>query len=93
LTPEILVFEIGHSQGERTERIEVSNVPPEKIMNMLAQRKVCLIISGGIQERFQRMFLDNNIDVIWGVAGEVRNIIQAYMKGTLRSGMGIVPAL
>ena len=85
LAPEILVFRIDHSQEEPAEKIEVSNLSPEKIMKVLTQRKVRVVISGGIQERFQRMLLDNKIDVIWGVRGDVRDVVHAYIRGSLQS--------
>ena len=91
LTPEILVFDISHLQEEPTEKIDVYKVPPEEITSMLAERKVCAVIAGGIQERFQRMFLNNKIDLIWGVTGEVHEVLQAYREGTLHSGIGTVP--
>lgn len=71
----------------------MSQVPPEKIIDVLVDKKVGVVISGGIQERFQEMFLKDNISVIWGVVGEVQEVIQAYLHGKLHSAMRIVPRL
>jgi hypothetical protein len=37
------------------------------------------------------MFERQNIEVIWGVMGEIEDVIQAYRQGHLYSGVGPVP--
>lgn len=91
--PEILIFDTKSTEEELTEKLPVSQVPPEKIIDALVDKKVGVVISGGIQERFQEMFLKDNISVIWGVVGEVQEVIQAYLHGKLHSAMRIVPRL
>jgi predicted Fe-Mo cluster-binding NifX family protein len=86
LTREILIFDADRSQVERFEKVDVSEVSPEKIVNMLEERKVHVVISGGIQERFQEMFRRKDIDVIWGVVGEVDDVVEGYTRGVLHSG-------
>jgi len=90
LTPEILIFDATHSKKEPIEILDVSQMPSEKIVNMLVDRKVAVIISGGIQEKFQKAFLSSNIEVIWGVVGEIHDVFQAYMKGALHPGFGFI---
>jgi predicted Fe-Mo cluster-binding NifX family protein len=89
LTPEILIFDLTSSDHEYTERIEVQSAPPQKIINMLAQRDVAVVVSGGIQGRFQRMLQSKKIDVIWGVAGAVQDVVRAYGEGILDPGVRI----
>jgi hypothetical protein len=55
---------------------------------MLVDREVSIVISGGIQKRFQNMLVKRNINPLWGIAGEVNNVVRAYRKGSLHSGMG-----
>jgi len=93
LTPEILFFDIVYSPRVPVEKLRVSHATPETILNMLVEREVDVIISGDIQDKFQNMFLDSDIDVIWGVTGEVQHVIGAYLKTTLYSGMGVVESL
>jgi predicted Fe-Mo cluster-binding NifX family protein len=90
LTPEILIFDISSSEDEYTERIEVQSAAPQKIINMLAQRDVSVVVSGGIQRKFQKMLQSKRIDVIWGVAGPVRDVVRAYGEGILDPGVRIV---
>lgn len=88
LTREILIFDGNNPQKEAIEKFYVSHVSPEKILNILVIREVKVVISGGMQERFQEMFRRSNINVIWGVLGEVRDVVEAYAKGVLYSGIG-----
>ena len=92
LTHEMLIFDGRRAQTEPIEKIDVSHVSPERILNILMEREVKVVISGGIQERFQEMFLRNDIDVIWGVAGDVGDVVEAYTKGALHPGIGPLPA-
>ena len=85
---EVLIFDGKSPQKEPIEKVDVSHVPPKKILNILAEKEVGIIITGGIQKRFQEILLHSNIDLIWGVAGEVHDVLEAYRKGVLRSGIG-----
>lgn len=93
LTREILIFDVKRPQGKSIERFSMSRVSAEEILPMLAGNDIGVVITGGIQKRFQEMLLHNKIDVIWGVAGEVRDVVEAYMKGVLYSGIGAVSNL
>ena len=90
LTREILIFDVKRPQGKSIERFSMSRVSAEEILPMLARKEIGVVITGGIQKRFQKMLLHNKIDVIWGVAGEVRDVVEAYTKGALYSGIGAV---
>ena len=91
LTCEMLIFDEDFPQNEPIERLDMSQVSPEKILQILVGKEVGIIITGGIQKRFQEMFLHSNIDIIWGVAGEVGDVVEAYMKGALHPGVGPLP--
>ena len=88
LTREMLIFDEENPQNKPIERLDMSRVSPEKILHILAEKEVGIIITGGIQKRFQEMLLHSNIDVIWGVAGEVDEVLEAYMQGALHPGVG-----
>jgi hypothetical protein len=88
LTREILFFGGKNAHNKPIERLDVSRVSPEEILHILAEKEIGIVITGGIQKKFQEMFLHSNIDVIWGVAGEVNEVLEAYMKGALYPGIG-----
>ena len=87
LTPEILIFDMSRSEDKHTEKIEVQNTPPEKVINLLAQKDVSVVVSGGIQGEYQRMLQSKKIDVIWGVTGTVQDVVRAYGEGILDPGV------
>ena len=88
LAHEMLIFEGERTHKEHIETVDVSHSSPERILNMLMEKEVKAIICGGIQGRFQQMFRQNDIEVIWGVVGEVHDVMRAYAKGALHSGFG-----
>jgi len=90
LTHELLIFDAKNPLKGPVRTINVPEIPAEKLFDMFAENKVEVVISGGTQKRFQEMFLRNSIDVIWGVTGEVDDVVEAYKKGILYSGIGRV---
>ncbi len=54
----------------------------------LAERGVNLIIAGGMGQRAQSLFIDQNIEVIVGAPSETpEELATAYMAGKLETGM------
>ena len=91
LTGEMLIFDGSNAQSGPIERLDVSRISPGEMLHILAEKGVTVIITGGIQKRFQGMLHHSNIDVIWGVAGDVGDVFEAYMKGALHLGVGPLP--
>ena len=91
LSREILIYNNQAPEEGPVEKMDVSSLSPVESLNILASKEVHVVIVGGIQERYQAMFHRNNIEVIWGVIGEVDDVIRAYMRGALRPGIGKVP--
>jgi len=67
-------------------------MPPERIVNMLAERKVAVTISGIIYEKFQKPLMKSNIKVIWRVVGEIHDVFPAHMNGVLHPCFGLTKA-
>ena len=91
LSREMLIFDGNNVQSGPIERFDVSRVSPEETLQILAEKGVTVVITGGIQKRFQGMLHHSNIEVIWGVAGEVGDVIEAYTKGALHPDIGPLP--
>jgi predicted Fe-Mo cluster-binding NifX family protein len=90
LSREILIYDNQAPEKGPVEKMDVSSLSPEESLNILVRKEVQAVIVGGMQERYQAMFLNHQIRVMWGVIGEVNDVIQAYMKGTLYPGIGRV---
>jgi predicted Fe-Mo cluster-binding NifX family protein len=91
MSHEILIYDNQAPEKGPVEKIDVSTLSPVESLDILARKEVHVVIVGGIQERYQAMFLNQHIEVMWGVIGEVSDVIRAYMRGTLYPGVGRVP--
>jgi predicted Fe-Mo cluster-binding NifX family protein len=91
LSREILIYDYHSPEKEPAERIDVSSFSPLESLNVLVAKEVHVVIVGGIQERYQEIFVHHHIKVIWGVIGEVNDAIEAYKKKSLHPGIGKVP--
>jgi predicted Fe-Mo cluster-binding NifX family protein len=91
LAREILIYDNQAPEKGPQEKIDVSSLSPVESFNILVKKEIEVVIVGGMQERYQAMFLNHHIEVMWGVIGEVNDVTQAYMRGTLYPGIGRVP--
>jgi predicted Fe-Mo cluster-binding NifX family protein len=90
LSREILIYDSGAPENGPVEKIDASSLSPAESLNVLVRKEVQAVIVGGIQERYQAMFFSHQVKVMWGVIGEVNDVILAYTKGTLYPGIGTV---
>ena len=51
---------------------------------LLADEHVTILICGGIHPRFQQRLQQQHVEIVWGVVGDWRDVVQAYLDGTLR---------
>ena len=51
----------------------------------LSEQKVEMIIAGGMGERAQTLFSQNNIETVVGASGSVDEAIKSYLSGSLKS--------
>jgi predicted Fe-Mo cluster-binding NifX family protein len=52
-------------------------------VNILQKSQITTIICGGISEVMQNMLKNLRINLITGIAGEVKQVVDAYMSGQL----------
>ena len=91
LGPEIFIYDFEISRSKPIEMVDISSVSTEKILNVLLRREVEVIICGGCEEKFQVLLRGNHIEVIWGVAGNLPDVLEAYIGHRLTCGIGLVP--
>ncbi len=86
----------GHCEGFTMYEIEGDKVLNEKFIEnpghrpgflprFLKEKDVDVIISGGMGGSAQNLFRERGIEVIVGAQGDCTNIINAYMKGDIKS--------
>jgi len=75
--------------GAISRRVDIPNPghQPGVLPALLAREGVNLVIAGGMGPRAIDLFHSHGIEVCTGVEGEIDAIIQAYLGGTLCSGM------
>ena len=91
LTREVLILDRQKSEEAPVEVMDVASLSVDERFRALAVKGIKVLIVGGIQDRFQEMFSSHRIQVIWGVMGEIQDVIQAYQKGLLYPGVGSIP--
>lgn len=79
------------SEGKITSSRFVPNPghEPGALPVFLSDMKVQIVIAGGMGERAQTLFSQNNIDVIVGASGSVDGAAASYLNGSLKSA-GVV---
>jgi hypothetical protein len=75
------------------EKIHASSLTPEEKVRVLFEKEIEAVVVGGIQERYQEMLLSHQITVIWGVIGELKEVLHAYRRDSLYPGIGRVSDL
>ena len=87
----------GHCEGFMLYDIEGKQVADKQMLpnpghrhgflpGYLAERGINCIIAGGLGSNAQRLFNDNNITVITGVAGDSDAVAAGWLEGTLQPG-------
>ena len=85
--PEFTIIDI--EKNEIINKITFSNPghEPGLIPEMLNKKNVRCIISGGMGQRAQNLFMQNGIKVLVGApCDEPESLVQTYFKGTLVTG-------
>lgn len=84
------MFAIIEVEGEQIVKEAYVTPPahePGSFPRFLAENGVSTIISGGMGQRAQSLFAENNIEVFMGVGSdEPKNLVQAYLSKALETG-------
>lgn len=83
-----LGFQVYEIEGQKIMGSVFLNNPGHKpgfLPKFLSERDVDVIIAGGMGERAQKLFRENNIDVVVGVTGELQVAIESFVEGKLES--------
>jgi predicted Fe-Mo cluster-binding NifX family protein len=84
----IMIVDLDDRQEARRKTFEVRRYFPEQIPEVLWKEGVEIVISGGMNHYFQNLFRSQGIQVIWGIIGEVEEVLAAFIAGRLTPGMG-----
>lgn len=79
------IYEVDKGEGAKKEFVENPGHKPGFLPVFLKQANVDLIIAGGMGQRAQELFTQQNIKVIVGAQGTCDEVIEKYNKGNLKS--------
>ena len=86
-----IIIEFENKKEMKREKLTIDIESPIQIAEVMARAGVDQILSGGMNLDFQREFRLRNIGVIWGLIGEIDDVLSAYLNGKVFAGMGPCP--
>lgn len=86
-----LIVDIDDHREVHRKTLGMKSYHPEQIPEVLRGEGVDLVIAGGIHRQFQDLFQEHGIAVIWGIIGDVDDVLAAYRAGQLVVGRGGCP--
>ncbi len=93
LAKEVMIIEVRGRREEQREKVNISLLHPMEIPDFLASQGVTKVIAGGVDWHLQEMLRLNNINVIWGIMGDVDEVLAFYLRKGLQEGMGPCPPM
>lgn len=87
-TQDILVVDLENETIRSRESIPVQRYLPVEIPDLLFQKGVRVVLTGGINLQFQEMFRERGIEVIWGLIGTPEEALEAFCMGKIASRVG-----
>lgn len=79
----VLIIDIKNKQEIAREEVIFENFSLFERINALQKLNAKMIICGGISDVFYKLLKNANIGLIYGIAGEVEQVIHAYGCGQL----------
>jgi predicted Fe-Mo cluster-binding NifX family protein len=93
LAKELIIVELQEKREMGREKVDISLLHPLEIPDFLASQGVTKVIAGGVTWHLQEALRLNNINVIWGIMGDVDEVLAFYLKKGLQDGMGPCPPM
>ncbi len=84
--PSFTILDINDNKIVNKEVIENPGHHPGFLPQFLAEKKVEIIIAGGMGQRAQELFYEQNIKTILGITGTIDELIDQLIKGDLQGG-------
>ncbi len=79
----VSVFHIEHDRHTETTELHLATLPPAERVATLKGAGVTTLICGGITGALDKLLEGSGISVIRGVAGEVEEVLRAFMSDRL----------
>lgn len=87
----VLLFRFNHDRDESATELLWKGLSRTKRLDALIQAGVDTLICGGISESLHAVLVSTGIDVIWGIAGPVDGVIEAFKMNRLNDSTFQMP--
>lgn len=91
LAKEVIIVDLQGKREMGRDKVNIALLHPMEIPDFLASQGVTKVIAGGVNWHLQEMFRVHNIEVIWGIMGDVEEVLAFFLKKGLHDGMGPCP--
>jgi|AntRauTorckE6833_2_1112554.scaffolds.fasta_scaffold00423_11 predicted Fe-Mo cluster-binding NifX family protein len=81
--PEYTILEVKDCEIINTEVIENPGHKPNFLPNYLSDLNVDIVLAGGMGQKAFNLFQQNNIEVVTGASGLVKDSVNAYLNNEL----------
>ena len=84
------LIDVDHDTITNSEEVKAPAHEPGVLPRWLGEQGVSLIIAGGMGQRAQQLFGNQNIDVVIGAPSEeAKTLVKSYLSGTLSTGINL----
>jgi predicted Fe-Mo cluster-binding NifX family protein len=87
--PEFVIVDIENKKVICKEVIHNPGHQPGFLPGFLGEKKVNVVIAGGMGAHAQELFLKQNITPVIGAVGDVDSVISAYIENRLKCGKSL----
>lgn len=91
LAKEVIIVEVRGGREIQREKVDISLLHPVEIADFFVSQGVTRVIAGGVDWYLLEMLRMHNIEVTWGIIGDVDDVLDLYQKNRLQLGMGPCP--
>jgi predicted Fe-Mo cluster-binding NifX family protein len=84
--PSFTIADIENNKVIKKDTIDNPGHHPGYLPQFLRERGVNCIIAGGMGQRAQILFEENNIQAVMGISGKINDVLEKLSSGTLEGG-------
>ncbi|MEE4311371.1 MAG: NifB/NifX family molybdenum-iron cluster-binding protein [candidate division KSB1 bacterium] len=84
--PQFTIIEVEDGKVINKETIANPGHEPGFLPKYMAEQGVSAVIAGGAGNMAQRLFAENNIELVLGVTGDIDTVVEQLCDGTLKGG-------
>lgn len=91
MAKQVMIVELRGKTEVRRETVNVAHLHPMQLPDFLGSQGVSTVIAGGVDRYLQELLRLRNIEVIWGINGNVDEVMAVHLRNGLQLGMGLCP--